>query len=138
MHPIFDGIDDRSYRIAPVEASSVGRLSHADRLLLTRYWAATGTGDVRDSFSADERLIRRVACLEGRIRFRLRCEPRFACGRDRHSTAITSDGAMFRSPTVTLALRTRVPLVATAHGVTAEFDLAAGERATFVLSPLPP
>jgi hypothetical protein len=137
MHQIFDGIDDDSYRIAPVDASSVGRLSHADHLLVTRYWAASGTGDVRDSVAADDRLIRRVACLDGRIRFRLRCEPRFGWGRDRHSTAITRDGATFRSPTVTLELRTRVPLVATAHGVTAEFDLAAGERATFVLSPLP-
>jgi hypothetical protein len=136
MHQILDGIDDDTYRIAPVDTSSVGRLSHADHLLLTRYWVASGTGDVRDSVAADDRLIRRVACLEGRIRFRLRCEPRFGRGRDRHSTAITSDGATFRSPTVTLALRTRVPLVATARGVKAEFDLAAGERATFVISAL--
>lgn len=136
MDQIFDGIDDDTYRIAPLDASSVGRLSHADHQLLTRYWVASGTGDVRDSVAAGDRLIRRVACLEGRIRFRLRCEPRFGGGRDRHSTAITADGATFRSPSLTLALRTRIPLAATTRGVTAEFELADGERATFVLSPV--
>jgi hypothetical protein len=67
------------------------------------------------------------------VRFRLECEPRFNYGRDRHATIIAEAGACFRSPSLTLALATSTPLRQTAAGVSAEFDLAAGETATFVL-----
>jgi hypothetical protein len=82
----------------------------------------------------EQRLIRRAVCVRGSMRFRLECEPRFNYGRDRHATALSAGGARLRSPSLTLALGTSVPLRQTAAGVTAEFELRAGETTTFVLT----
>jgi GH15 family glucan-1,4-alpha-glucosidase len=133
---ILDSRRGGSYRIAPVCEATTKQLYFPDtNVLITRSLSPTGVGEVHDFMPLDgkQRLIRRVVCVRGEITFRLECEPRFDYGRDRHETVVIAGGALFRSPTLSLALGAPVPLSATAGGVTADFRLAAGESATFVL-----
>jgi hypothetical protein len=124
-------------RIAPCGEYATRQLYHPDpNVLVTRYLSPRGVAELEDLVPVERArdLIRRVRCVRGTMRFRVECEPRFDHGRDRHSTAVSADGACFRSPSLTLALRTRVPLSPTPAGVTAEFELCDGESATFVLA----
>jgi GH15 family glucan-1,4-alpha-glucosidase len=138
---VFAAILDRErgghYRIAPVRDCATRQLYLPDtNVLITRFLSPDGVGELQDFMPvADEqRLIRRVVCVRGSMRFRLQCEPRFNYGRDRHATAISSAGACFRSPSLTLTMGAPVELEQTAAGVTAEFELDAGRSATFVLT----
>jgi GH15 family glucan-1,4-alpha-glucosidase len=137
---VFGAILDRSlggyYRIAPVCDATTKQLYFPDtNVLITRSLSPTGVGEVHDFMPVNgrQRLVRRVVCVRGEIAFRLECEPRFNYGRDRHETVLAADGALFRSPTLSLALGAPVPLTTTADGVVADFRLAAGQSMTFVL-----
>jgi GH15 family glucan-1,4-alpha-glucosidase len=125
------------YRIGPVRDCATKQLYLADtNVLITRFLSPDGVGEVQDFMpvGSEQRLIRRVACVRGRMRLRLECEPQFNYGRDRHATLVGAAGASFRSPSLALTLGTSISLLPTATGVTAEFELGAGETATFVLA----
>jgi len=129
------------YRIAPVDECSTKQLYFPDtNVLLTRFLSSAGVAEVQDFMPVPrgktldgQRLIRRVTCVRGAMRFRLECEPRFNYGRDPHEVELGEGGAIFRSPGLTLALGAPVPLVRTARGAAAEFELRPGETVTFVL-----
>jgi GH15 family glucan-1,4-alpha-glucosidase len=138
---VFGAILDRElggyFRIAAAGECATNQLYLPDtNVLITRFLSPDGVGEVQDFMpvGGEQRLIRRVVCVRGQLRFRLECEPRFNYGRDRHATAISAAGASFRSPALALTLATPVPLRQTAAGVTADFDLDAGQTATFVLA----
>jgi GH15 family glucan-1,4-alpha-glucosidase len=134
---ILDSGQGGHFRIAPVHDCATKQLYLPDtNVLITRFLSPGGVGEVQDFMPvADEqRLIRRVVCVRGSMRFRLECEPRFNYGRDRHATAISAGGASFRSPSAALTLGAPIPVQQTVAGVTAEFVLNAGETATFVLA----
>jgi GH15 family glucan-1,4-alpha-glucosidase len=138
---VFAAILDRDrgghYQIAPVRDCATRQLYLPDtNVLITRFLSPDGVGELQDFMpvEGEQRLIRRVVCVRGAMRFRLQCEPRFNYGRDRHATAISSGGACFRSPSLTLTLGAPVELEQTAAGATAEFELHAGQTATFVLT----
>jgi GH15 family glucan-1,4-alpha-glucosidase len=67
------------------------------------------------------------------MRFRVEVEPRFNYGRDRHDVESSEHGVVFRSPSLDLALHGGIPFVRTRRGIRADFALAAGQSATFVL-----
>jgi GH15 family glucan-1,4-alpha-glucosidase len=134
---ILDSERGGHYGIAPVCHCATRQLYLPDtNVLITRFLSPGGVGELQDFMpvGGEQRLIRRVVCVRGSMRFRLECEPRFNYGRDRHATAICNTGACFRSPSLTLTLGAPVGLEPTAAGVTAEFGLQAGETAAFVLS----
>ena len=125
------------YRIGSAPDCATKQLYLPDtNVLITRFLSPDGVGELQDFMpvAGEQQLIRRVVCVRGSMRFRLECEPRFNYGRDRHATAISAVGASFRSPSLALTLGTSVGLHQTATGVAAEFDLHAGETATFVLA----
>ncbi len=64
------------------------------------------------------------------------CRPAFNYARDRHQVAMLEAGAEFHSANTRLGLTTAVPLRVEGDAVVAEFSLAAGETATFVLREL--
>jgi GH15 family glucan-1,4-alpha-glucosidase len=137
---VFGAILDRRlggyYRIAAVEEYTTRQLYFPDtNVLITRYLSPHGVGEVHDFMPLDgpQRLVRRVICVRGEIAFRIECEPRFDYGRARHETVVGEEGALFRSHDLSLALGSPVALAATEDGVAADFRLAAGESATFVL-----
>jgi GH15 family glucan-1,4-alpha-glucosidase len=138
---ILDSAKGGFYRIAPRGAATTKQLYFPDtNVLITRFLSAEGVAEVQDFMplrhgngSSPQRLIRRVVCVRGTMHFRLECEPRFNYGRDLHEVAVTRGGARFTSPELSLILGSPVGLVPTSAGVTADFELHAGETATFSL-----
>ena len=146
---VFAAILDRQkggrYRIAPVLGiGTVKQLYFPDtNVLITRFLTPHGVGEVEDFMpvaapgSHRQRLIRRVLCVRGDMRFRIEVEPRFDYGRVPHETVIHELGAVFSSPELTLSLAASVGLEPRNDGVYGEFALAPGESATFVLETAP-
>jgi GH15 family glucan-1,4-alpha-glucosidase len=72
-------------------------------ILITRFMAGSGTGEVVDFMppaplrtpSANRRLIRMVRCVRGRMEFELEVAPRFDYGRRPHTTHLTEHGVVF-------------------------------------------
>jgi GH15 family glucan-1,4-alpha-glucosidase len=125
-----------SYRISPVDECSTKQLYFPDtNVLVTRFLSPAGVAEVQDfmPIGGSQRLVRRVVCIRGELSFRLECEPRFNYGRDQHEVSVSEGGAMFRSAELSLGLSAPTPLSASATRVSAEFSLAAGQTAAFVL-----
>jgi GH15 family glucan-1,4-alpha-glucosidase len=134
---LLDADNGGYFRINAIGESSTKQLYLPDtNVLITRFLAPGGVGEIHDFMPVGEQqqLIRRVTCVRGEMRFRIECEPRFGYGRDCHSTQVSANGAVFRSPTLTLALHARIKLDATHSGVAAEFSLSAGDTVTFALA----
>jgi GH15 family glucan-1,4-alpha-glucosidase len=114
-------------------------------ILITRFFDAEGVCEVQDFMPVEagppdsqrHRLIRRALCVRGRMRLRMECEPRFGYALEPHDTAVADHGAIFAAPSLTLALASSVRLRRSEEGVWADFELAEGETATFVLERLP-
>jgi GH15 family glucan-1,4-alpha-glucosidase len=142
---VFGAILDRRkggrYRIAPtLGIGTVKQLYLPDtNVLITRFLTPSGVGEVEDFMpvatlgSNRQRLVRRVLCVRGEMRFRIEVEPRFDYGREEHETIPHEHGVVFRSPSLTLSLGSSVELPLKNGGVDAEFVLEPGESATFVL-----
>ena len=127
------------YRIAAVDECTTKQLYFPDtNVLMTRFLSPGGVGEVHDFMPVGgrQRLVRRVVCVRGEVRFRLECEPRFDYAREGHATQLTRRGAEFRAASLALTLTGPVPLERTARGVVAELVLRAGETATFALAQL--
>ncbi len=130
------------YRIAPARGEgTVKQLYFPDtNVLITRFLCPDGVGEVEDFMPVHRdphtrrRLVRRVICVRGQMRFRIECRPRFDYGRAEHEVELTEHGAVFRSPDLTLALATETPLERREGGVFAEFTLADGQSASFSLA----
>jgi len=147
---VFGAILDKErggfYRIAPSVDDWVPKQLYLPdtNVLITRFLTPEGVGEVQDfmpiSSGASEhrhRLIRRVLGVRGDMRFRVDVQPRFDYGREQHETIFHEAGVLFRSPSLSLALETRVPLDFGEDGAYGEFMLRAGETATFVLEQVP-
>jgi GH15 family glucan-1,4-alpha-glucosidase len=114
-------------------------------VLITRFLTEDGVGEIQDFMPIQSvrngahrhRLIRRVLVVRGMMRFRLEVEPRFNYARDAHDVYFHEAGVLFRSPGLSLALETFIPLRPTEQGVSSEFNLQAGETATFLLEQVP-
>jgi GH15 family glucan-1,4-alpha-glucosidase len=129
------------YRIAPATVDyMVKQLYFPDtNVLITRFLTPDGVAEVEDFMPIhrdphhQRHLVRRVVGVRGEMRLRVECQPRFDYGRASHEVEIADHGALFRSPTLTLALSTEVPLERHAAGVVGEFTLSAEQSATFAL-----
>lgn len=117
-------------------------------VVVTRFLSADGAAELIDFMPVSgaplvgdkhrhHPLIRRVTAVRGRIDLRMECRPAFNFARDSHVVDLTQDGAVFSSENLTLGLDTKVPLKVEGDAVIAEFSLAEGDCATFVLSDLP-
>jgi GH15 family glucan-1,4-alpha-glucosidase len=78
-------------------------------ILITRFLSADGVGEVIDFMpiageraTDTHRLVRMVRVVRGHMRFVFDCRPRFNYGRDDHTVELTPEGAVFRSPSMTL------------------------------------
>jgi GH15 family glucan-1,4-alpha-glucosidase len=110
-------------------------------VLITRFLTADGVGEVEDFMPVGElrrgahrqRLIRRVVGVRGRMKFELRCAPRFDYGREPHRVHRNEHGALFEASSQRLAFETYTPIELAGGDVTASFELSAGNSMTFVL-----
>ena len=87
-------------------------------VLITRFLLDDGVVEVIDYMPVGgqpgdpgfRQLVRRVEAIRGSVPVRMECYPAFNYARDPHKVELTPDGAVFRSPGLTLDLTTRVPL----------------------------
>jgi GH15 family glucan-1,4-alpha-glucosidase len=147
---VFGAILDRQrggfYRITPTTADWTPKQLYfpETNVLITRFLTPGGVGEVQDFMPIQHgaaehrhRLIRRVLGVRGQMRFRVEVQPRFNYGRDTHETLFHENGVLFRSPSLSLALETAIPLDFDNQGAVGEFSLDPGETATFVLEQVP-
>ncbi len=78
-------------------------------------------------------IVRIARAVRGEVHFTLTCRPAIDFGRRPHRVILDPRGAVFDSDGIDLGLISPIPLRVDGTGVTAEFTLAAGETATFVL-----
>ncbi|KJS63327.1 glycoside hydrolase family 15 protein [Streptomyces rubellomurinus] len=110
-------------------------------VLITRFFAADGVAEIQDfmpvvdeSREADRhRLIRRVLCVRGVIPFRARIAPRFGYGAEEHTVHLEGQRAVFRSPSLSLALTSTAPLERAGVDVWSHVKLLEGESHVFAL-----
>jgi GH15 family glucan-1,4-alpha-glucosidase len=144
---VFAAILDREkggfYRIAPAtEGWRSKQLYFPDtNVLITRFYTPDGVGELQGFMpigrTGEERhrhrLIRRVVCVRGDMRFRADLQPRFNYARDEHEIEQHEHGVVFRSPSLCLALQATTPIACDEQDVHCEFSLTSGEAVTFVL-----
>jgi GH15 family glucan-1,4-alpha-glucosidase len=147
---VFGAILDKDrggfYRIAPTLDDWTPRQLYLPdtNVLITRFLTPAGVGEVQDFMPIAEgaavhrhRLIRRVLGVRGEMRFRVDVQPRFNYARDPHDVVFHENGVVFKSPGLTLALESVIPLHYAEPGAYCEFALLPGESATFVLETVP-
>ena len=116
-------------------------------ILLTRFLAEQGVAEVIDFMPIEKdggqpnEIIRKVSVVRGRVGFAMRCQPRFnyaTCGH----RAEAGDGCVRFFPLdescPAMALHATVGLEQRGEDAVAEFDLEAGQSATFVFGGLRP
>ena len=145
---LFGAILDRErggyWRIAPTEKNwTTKQLYFPDtNILITRFLSPHGVAEVQDfmpvvsSARQPTSLVRCVLCVRGYVAFQVEVEPRFDYGRQVHETSLHKHGAVFESPTLTVALSSPLPLERSEEGIRANSILKAGQSATFVLQTL--
>ena len=113
-------------------------------VLITRFLDDNGVGEVEDYMPVGGRsmvpneLVRRVRVVRGQVAFHLECRPAFNYARAAHRVHLGPQGARFDGPGLSLDLVAPVPLQFDGTGVVADFMLAEGEKAAFVLRGLGP
>jgi GH15 family glucan-1,4-alpha-glucosidase len=110
-------------------------------MLLTRFLSADGVAEVSDFMPIKteghaHHLVRRAKTVRGELSFRMICAPAFDYGRASHKVEAGRDEVLFTSEAedrLALRLRTSMPVKIENGAALAEFKLAAGETAAFIL-----
>jgi GH15 family glucan-1,4-alpha-glucosidase len=145
-------LDDKKgghFKIAPVGDDIVCKQFYwpETNVLITRFLTPGGAAELTDFMPAGRavsgdrhrhQIIRRVTAVLGPLTFRMECRPAFNYARNTHETNVGNDGAIFRSPSLTIGLASTIPLEEQDGHVVSEFTLAQGETAVFVLGHVPP
>jgi GH15 family glucan-1,4-alpha-glucosidase len=113
-------------------------------VLITRFLSDSATAEVMDfmplTASTQKReLVRIVRVIQGRIPFRLTCQPAFDYARSTHEVDQGDDRVIFRPANrqcCAMLLRGTAPLQACSGGAVSNFTLQKGECAVFILSGL--
>lgn len=145
-----DSEDGGSYRIEPMlKAYREKQLYIPDtNILITRFLSKEGVAEISNYMVLSEEseydhqaLVRRVKCVHGEVRFRLRFAPRFNYARSEHTLEqvcqhvlrFTEEGGEGLS----LVFRGEIDLTAEGKDGIAEFTLKPGETATFTMEAAP-
>jgi GH15 family glucan-1,4-alpha-glucosidase len=143
---ILDHSDGGHFLLGPTLWARSSQFYFPDtNVLITRFFTPGGVGEVQDFMPisldpgeiARHRLIRRVLCARGSMRFDLECAPRFDYAREEHELHIDDPKmAVFEGSSLTLALSATVPMNRAKNDVGGSFTLEEGETATFELEVL--
>ncbi len=116
-------------------------------ILLTRFLSNDGLVELTDFMPIStekeqpNELVRSVAVVRGDVPFRLLCQPRFHYGTCGYTLQVNDRCAIFapENPACPhMALYSTVPLAQESQDAVAQFNLKAGERATFVFGGVRP
>jgi GH15 family glucan-1,4-alpha-glucosidase len=111
-------------------------------ILITRFLSGDGVAEITDFMPLkqpgvsdhEHHLIRAVHMVRGILAFEMHCRPAFNYARDIHELHLAEQGAVFRSPVLTLALSSSVPLNDDGKGgAKALFTLSEDQSAYFFL-----
>jgi GH15 family glucan-1,4-alpha-glucosidase len=142
---ILDDSKGGYFKIAPSAAKVIHKQFYwpETNVLVTRFLSANGVGEITDYMTVTgdggndshhpHQLFRRVSVIRGEMAFRMECYPAFNYARAEHALSISSEGACFNTPDLSLGLATRIPLQQKDNGAVAEFTLGEGETAVFLL-----
>ena len=139
---ILDAERGGSFALAPTVPARTRQFYLPDtNLLITRFSAASGVGEVQDfmPIGADDqdasrhRLVRRVTCVRGSLPFRARVAPRFGYGAIPHTAHRQQGSVIFATDPLTLGLTATVPLELAGEDVTSAFTLVEGDSAVFAV-----
>ncbi|GIH20036.1 glycoside hydrolase family 15 protein [Rugosimonospora africana] len=99
------------FSITPCDTRYVSRQLYlpGTPILITRFSTPDGVGEVIDFMPVAgdtptdrHRLVRMIHVIRGTMRFEAQIQPRFNYGRDRHEVDVHPEGAVFRSPTLSM------------------------------------
>ena len=132
LRPVLDGVRHKQLYLPDTN------------VLLTRFLAESGVCEISDYMPIHERahpsrIVRRVKTVRGRVRVRMRCAPRFDYARAPHTVREVDGGVEFVQEGaeggggLVLRLSSPVPLAVVDGDAVAEWELAEGETAAFVL-----
>src|SRR5262245_13827126 len=111
-------------------------------VLLTRFLSQDGLAEIGDfmpihATPQPSRIVRQVQTIRGKLRFEMRCAPRFDYARASHTVEPVDGGVVFTGADGTrLRLSTPVPLHIDGPDAVAEFTLDTEESVPFVLEQL--
>ena len=110
-------------------------------ILLTRFLAEEGVVELTDYMPIEKdgaqpnEIVRRVSVIRGNVHFNMHCQPRFNYATCNHEVQISDHCATFfptHSGCPPMCLYSTVPIEARSQDVISEFELQAGQTATFV------
>lgn len=142
---ILDAEKGGAFHLAPVECAGLTTRQMyfpETNILITRFLTHDGIGEITDFMPIKQQgtqhyehhLIRAVHMVRGSLTFQLSCRPAFNYARDTHILQIVDHGAVFRSPTMALALSSSEALVNDGQGgALATFTLSEDQSAIFFL-----
>jgi GH15 family glucan-1,4-alpha-glucosidase len=142
---LLDADKGGSFDLGPVLNGSIKKQLYLpdSNVLLTRFLSDDGVAEISDFMHLSEKgadgvLVRRVKTVHGEIRYKMRCAPRFDYARRPHNLLVDRDGyrAYFDcidSSQPDIYLHSSIKMKASGGDATAEFVLAAGETATFLM-----
>jgi GH15 family glucan-1,4-alpha-glucosidase len=140
---LLDATRGGGFQIAPEQMESViiRQLYIPDTaILVTRYMAPTGVGEVVDFMpiagrepTDRHRLVRVVRVIRGEMRFRLECAPRLDFARRTHQVEFGQHGAVFHGGHLSLTLHAMAPLQRHGEDAVATLSMRAGEVSGCVL-----
>ena len=142
---LLDAEKGGSFRLTPVEQEEVSSKQMyfpETNILITRFLTHDGVGEITDfmpikapgTHRYDHHLVRAVHMVRGSLTFQLTCRPAFNYARNGHTLRLVEYGAVFRSPTLTLALSSSIPLHDDGQeGAQATFTLTEDQTAFFFL-----
>jgi GH15 family glucan-1,4-alpha-glucosidase len=142
---MLDQEDGGAFQISPAkEGARLTQIYLPDtNVLMTRFLSADGVAEITDFMPVGDvphadtdAIVRRLKNVRGRVRFRLRCAPRFNYARTPHK-AFGGDGEVIFTPEgdgqQSLRLQTPVPLDIANGDAMGEFELGPGEHLDFVV-----
>ena len=111
-------------------------------ILLTRFLSDTGIAEMTDFMpilkdNVPNQLIRSVRVIQGEIKFKLECWPRFDYARRKHTVEHRGDAVVFRPEgegIQPMILKASIPLAIQGDGVLTTFTLKVGECLHFLFS----
>ncbi len=131
-----------AFELAPAVADArvLQRYLPDSNVLLTRWLSDEFSAEILDLMAAPSEagndapcLIRRVRVTRGRVRFRLRCAPRFDYARVTPTVTVGSEEVLFAAGELRVRLCGAVEFKAEPGAVSASFTLEAGQHRDFVL-----
>jgi GH15 family glucan-1,4-alpha-glucosidase len=143
-------LDDRiggRFVLAPVADANVKQIYLPNtNVLVTRFFTDEGAAEVTDFMSVgreaggpteqcSRQIVRIAKAIRGPVRFRMECRPAFDFARQKHTVEVAADGqvCVFSSDTHQFVLKANREMRREGDSAVAEFALAAGEEAQFVI-----